>query len=180
MVVFCLAEVCPFCSGSSVVILVFLQKSISHTTLQSLGFYVLRLFPFTLDTRGVTANIVFVVTYKNFSVSQSTQIWRGIVLFPLQWRHISPREDEQRESIAEQTIDCPHCIVRVLFWGKFCIDPNNKCQFDCISFPVALNEVLCVFGSTELSLKVSHESGFFSFLFPENSCKYRMTSDSWD
>ena len=64
VVVFCLTEVCLFCSGSSVVILVFLQKSISYTTLQFLGFYVLRLFPFTLDTRGVTANIVFVVTYK--------------------------------------------------------------------------------------------------------------------
>ena len=43
--VFCLAEVSLFCFHQSVVALLFLQKSISHTTLPSLRFSTLSVFP---------------------------------------------------------------------------------------------------------------------------------------
>ena len=66
MAVFCLAEVSLFCFDQSVVSLEFLQKSICYTTLPSLQFSTLSVFPLPLlHDLQCTANIVNQI--KDFS-----------------------------------------------------------------------------------------------------------------
>ena len=57
---YCLGEVSRFCFDRSLVILVFLQKSISYTTLPSLQFST-QCFPFTLASRIIFLVIVIVI-----------------------------------------------------------------------------------------------------------------------